>query len=748
MSFAFSMTSDARQPLTKLRQSSRSAERRALVASGIGILKWSRDGGFIGCANAMRHLGYEVLPNVDDYRLDFRNLEATLGREDAKRLQDLLETADRGDTFTLTTTALQIEVEMDMDVRTSMRATCYLVPTLPLQNHVADAASALVGLIGANGVVRACNAPFRRFFELQVGMRIEQSPRRDAIGDMTLRLAAAIKGLSGPYERDYAMADGDTMTLLWRDTRMVTSDGEVCMLATGTDVTAMADLSRRVQERERILVEAERLCKVGHWTYVEGDEQPTFSDSHAEMFHWNGGHNPLSLVRNDAGYRASDDENARLWSLMQAGKAFETLLILQRGNDDQKVIAIRCSEARKGTDGRRRWIAATQDVTEEEANRQMLEEFGLRNGMLAFAFEKSQKAKALLESSDSGLRVVYVNESFAELLAYDRKQGSGDVLSALAGEDGEAKLAALIAEPMEKDGRTDKWTVRRMDGRTVFAEISAKAVPMDGRATILLTVSDLSRQAELETEQLRQRQLEALGRLASGIAHEVNNRLQPILSEAGKGLSDFPAGHPARTKFEKIHGQVKGLVGMLRDALSFARPGQERRERIEIANVLTNAINVVQAELPQWAEIRSKIHAKEIFIRNASHHDVYLLSKNLSRFLISDLMEQDGQEKATIVFTMDTKYLSREEAEITGIRNSSRCTRIMITCDKPMRAGRNISDDIFQPFYSDEHFNEGVGLDLVSVFGRIRMWGGHISVRTTQGSGPTFTILAPIATEL
>ena len=136
--------------------------------------------------------------------------------------------------------------------------------------------------------------------------------------------------------------------------------------------------------------------------------------------------------------------------------------------------------------------------------------------------------------------------------------------------------------------------LRRHDGSVVHVELSRTVVDVGGERYILSIGRDVTERLRLE-EQLRQSQkMEAVGRLAGGVAHDFNNVLSVILSYGEMLLADMKPGEPMRDDIEEIHKAGKRAADLTRQLLMFSRQQVLAPRVLDLNEVLTSMDKMLQ----------------------------------------------------------------------------------------------------------------------------------------------------------
>lgn len=236
------------------------------------------------------------------------------------------------------------------------------------------------------------------------------------------------------------------------------------------------------------------------------------------------------------------------------------------------------------------------------------------------------------------------------------------------------------------------------------------------------------REAEIDRknkELLQSRKLAAVGTLAAGVAHELNNPLnniylstQILAREAGDACS--PA---AKGVIGDILGQTQRVKKIVADLLEFARGREPQFREVEIIGLIRGVFNRLRPDAQRVA-----------------------FSLNADNELVKLRADPDQLEQAFInLFTNANEAMSgRGEITVT-VFSAANAVKIKVT-DTGSGVPKDAADKIFEPFYTTK--NKGTGLGLAIVFNIIKKHGGEISVESEEDKGATFVITLPRVKEL
>jgi PAS domain S-box-containing protein len=245
-------------------------------------------------------------------------------------------------------------------------------------------------------------------------------------------------------------------------------------------------------------------------------------------------------------------------------------------------------------------------------------------------------------------------------------------------------------------------------------------------------------QRQLLEAQLHQAQkMQAIGTLATGIAHEFNNVLRAILANVELARMDAPQDHPVRESIEEIDKASRRARDIVQRILAFARPQPAQRRRLCLAEVAREAIRLLGPTLPAGIELAANFGADtpEILGDATQIHQLLLnLCANAAQAMGA------GPGRIT-VSTSGVQAGPGGEAAISGLPTGP-YARLSIS-DSGRGIDPAIQGRIFEPFFSTKSVGEGTGLGLAIVHGIVRAHEGAIDLKSEPGMGTTFHVYFP-----
>lgn len=250
-------------------------------------------------------------------------------------------------------------------------------------------------------------------------------------------------------------------------------------------------------------------------------------------------------------------------------------------------------------------------------------------------------------------------------------------------------------------------------------------------------VTDSMRARDREEET---RQAGAVGRLASGLAHEINNLLQPILIYSAFGAEEAKAHEKLHVYFTRITRAAERATFIVRNVLSFARHSAAGQEDLNVAAVVRDTIDLLSGAVGARTQIELVAGDEAV----VAHVERLGLSQIVTNLITNaaDVMTAGGR----IVVQVEIATVAGDAAKAAAVAPGRYCRLSVEDCGPgipPEVIGR-----VFDPFFTTKPQGKGTGLGLAVVSGIARSWGGGASVESTMGRGTRFTIYLPLADRL
>ena len=348
------------------------------------------------------------------------------------------------------------------------------------------------------------------------------------------------------------------------------------------------------------------------------------------------------------------------------------------------------------------------------------------------------KARAILENASEGIvvvdaagRIVSVNAKTEQMFRYDRAALVGQPLEILLPErlrqrhigHRDSFMASPRTRPM---GRGLDLTGRRADGEEFPIEISLSYIETEEGTHALAFMSDITQRLAVERATRQAERLAAVGQLAAGIAHEINNpvgimssRIELMLIEAREhGLPDTVVDD-----LKVLHRHAMRVTDIASKLLTFARETPADRQAVDVNAVVTDALALVEKQLDRGGV--------RVDCRLGAGLPPVLGHANALQQVILNLVTNAGQALA-----------DHGTIRVTTAADAAGRLTIEVTDDGPGIPPDALTQ-VFDPFFTTKPTGTGLGLSVS--YGIVRDHGGTIDVRSEVGRGTTFTVVLPKA---
>lgn len=356
-----------------------------------------------------------------------------------------------------------------------------------------------------------------------------------------------------------------------------------------------------------------------------------------------------------------------------------------------------------------------------------------------------EAAKDAIISADPDLKIREFNPAAERMFGWARMAILGkriDMLMPYSQREQQVKaLRAFMATGSGPLAAGQVETLALRDDGTEFPiELSVTRVGDGGRARITGFVRDITERRALE-EQLRQSQkLEAVGRLASGVAHDFNNILMSIVGSADLILMETPESQPVRSEASEIKVSVQRGASLTRQLLAFSRRQATSPRLIAIEEVLDGMETLLRRLIGTEAEFEI-LHppTPTMVIADAAQIEQLILNLVINA---RDAMPNGGRLTVRVDAVSSDDDDPAVAAHVEG--RTGRFARLSIS-----DTGTGIDDAVrgrlFEPFFTTKEEGKGSGLGLSIVYGIVKQADGYVGVVSEKNKGTTFYIYLPLA---
>ena len=419
-------------------------------------------------------------------------------------------------------------------------------------------------------------------------------------------------------------------------------------------------------------------------------------------------------------------------------------------------IIIDITERKQAEDKVRKAYAEVEKKVEERTI-----ELSVANADLTAKIAEHNRAeKALRESEERYKRVVenaligicqvektggfiMANQRMAEMFGYDSPE---NLLSS------RVNIADLYVDPEERAMIHQELDVKRSltgkilrlkknTGEHFWVKYHARMLRKNGKTIYEGLMEDVTKEKTLTADLERARKMEAIGTLAGGVAHDLNNILGGLVSYPELLLFRLPEDSPLREPILTIKKSGEKAAAVVQDLLTLARRGV----------VITDVINpnAVIAEYLKSRELENlKSHHPGVHIETRLEADILNIlgsSTHLSKTvmnLVSNAAEA-MPEGGNLIVSTENRYIDRPIKGYDDVREGDYV--VLTISDTGTGIASDDLDKIFEPFFTKKKMGRsGTGLGMAVVWGTVKDHNGYIDIQSAEGEGTTFTLHFPV----
>lgn len=333
-------------------------------------------------------------------------------------------------------------------------------------------------------------------------------------------------------------------------------------------------------------------------------------------------------------------------------------------------------------------------------------------------------------AADMDGKILFVNQSAKRVLGLEPEELVGRSLMTLAPTE-DLRNARRLLEQNNGQVQGIRTKVFTKSGSEVPVRLNSSYVYRDGVPVASVGIfADLREQLKMEDHLVQARmqvvhseKLARLGRMAAGIAHELNNPLTGITVYAELLKDSLPVDHPGQGDLNFIIEDTERCRDIVRGLLEYSRQGELRVEEADLTEVVKDAFNLIRDNsVFLHVEVVRNFFPDPLLIQC----DTKLLRQVFINLLMNAVDAMQGRGILTV-----TTYMDQE---------GFRCVEVADT-------GSGIDMEhmrrVFDPFFTTKEVGKGTGLGLSVAFGVTTRHGGEISVKETSPRGTTFLVRLP-----
>ncbi|MBW4489763.1 MAG: PAS domain S-box protein [Trichocoleus desertorum ATA4-8-CV12] len=373
------------------------------------------------------------------------------------------------------------------------------------------------------------------------------------------------------------------------------------------------------------------------------------------------------------------------------------------------------------------FVGLQADITEREQTEEQIRE-------QALLFNHSQDAILVLDLEN---RILFWNSGAARLFGWAAHEAIGRYLDELLFDELCPTLQAAQRSVNEQGEWQGELQQRTKDGRQVTVEsrwslIRQSNVPK----SILIVNTDITQRKQAENQRLRTQRLEGISTVASGLAHDLNNALSPILM-AIPLLSQKLQDEQSQQLLGMLERNAQRSASLLKQVLDFVRGIEGEKQTIDVNQLILGVEQTLKQRFPQNILVRTSLSAPDLWTisgdANQLHQALMHLCDNAR-----DAMPNGG------ILRISAENLWIDASNLRAHAIAEMGSYILITVsDTGFGVPAENLNRIFEPFFTTKAFGQGTGLGLSRAVGIIKGHEGDVDVFSVVGKGTQLKVYLP-----
>ncbi len=242
--------------------------------------------------------------------------------------------------------------------------------------------------------------------------------------------------------------------------------------------------------------------------------------------------------------------------------------------------------------------------------------------------------------------------------------------------------------------------------------------------------------AQLQAQLVQAQKMESVGRLAGGVAHDFNNKIQVILGYVSLMLTEISPEAPIHQWLMEIEKAAQQSADLTRQLLAFARKQTVRLRVIDLNDTVSGLLKMLKRIVGEDIELHW-ISGRELWSVNMD-------PAQIDQILVNLVVNSRDAIAGTGTITLKTENTTLDDAFSSAHPGALPGDYVLLTeSDNGSGMSKDILDSIFEPFFTTKELGKGTGLGLATVYGIVKQNGGFIDVQSEPGVGTTFRIYLP-----
>ena len=416
----------------------------------------------------------------------------------------------------------------------------------------------------------------------------------------------------------------------------------------------------------------------------------------------------------------------------RGGLPFETINIRKDG----QYVAVEVMTVLLSADNDNRVLSIVRDITERK--KAAADQERLRQAI-------EQSGETIVITDSQGI-IQYANPTFSHVTGYSLQEAVGKKTNILkSGKHDESFYRGIWATISSGKTWQGQMTNKKKNGLLYTEEATISPVMgSDGKVVNYIAVKlDITEKLKIEQERLllqsqfiQAQKMEAVGRLAGGVAHDFNNMLGVIIGYSELILQQMDLSQQFHAEMEEIQKAARRSADLTRQLLTFARKQTVAPQVLHLNNIIDGMLNMLRRLIGENINL--------IWVPGSGLWPIKMDPSQIDQILANLCVNARDAIAGVGKLTVETENASfdQEYCESHAGALPGEYVRISVS-DTGIGMDKQTLTHIFEPFFTTKGVGEGTGIGLATVYGAVKQNNGYINAYSEPGRGTTFTIYIP-----
>ncbi len=422
-----------------------------------------------------------------------------------------------------------------------------------------------------------------------------------------------------------------------------------------------------------------------------------------------------------------DEIQDQMARAVKEGVQFETVHVRRDGSEFPCEVSSRHVEL----DGESFLVSVVRDLTERRRAAAALRE---KENLFTTVFRNSPVVVSITSLDDN--RYVDVSDSFLRIVGLERDEVIGKTFSDIGLSLDPPEVERFAQAIQTRFTGEFEVRVRARDGRALDTIHSLEFIQLAGKPCVVTFAHDITEHKRLEEQLQHAQRMEAVGRLAGGVAHDFNNILTAVRGHSEILLNVLEQDSQHRRHADQIHRAALRAAALTSQLLAFSRKQVLQPRTIDLNALVANLTVMLRRLIGEHVELRTTLAER----LGAVRADAGQIEQVLTNLVINarDAMPSGG-----------VLSIATENVEVTNAPESQQVGapvgRWVVFSVRDSGSGMDEATRarVFEPFFTTKEAGKGTGLGLSTAYGIVTQSGGQITVDSSIGSGTTFRVFLP-----